>query len=277
MEMIYLIILHGSGGSGLEIKSFLDCVPLKSHGYRTFRDIANGFRITYDAPTASEKPYTAAFGTRMNIWFDRSDNWNALGTDDPHEDIYGIEESIEKILTLVQNVPPEFEHIIIGGHSMGGGLCLHLLRKSLPERVRGIFSIGSFAVKSSALFAGPLGNAAKLPLLMMHGTSDPLIRHKWGQDTATSLLIKGVDVEFRSYHGLDHGLDDSQLTDLLEWIPRLVSAASRPSNPTTTTTTNHQNTPPVPPSNTVPYSLESVESEDGSSRYRVTYPVPRDM
>jgi hypothetical protein len=39
---------------------------------------------------------------------------------------------------------------------------------------------------------------------------DSLIRFEWGESTATSLLLKDRDVQFKSYEGLDHeiGVDE---------------------------------------------------------------------
>lgn len=52
---------------------------------------------------------------------------------------------------------------------MGGGLCLHTLRYTLPEKVVGVFCISSFAVNSSILYSGTLSKTLQLPILMMHG------------------------------------------------------------------------------------------------------------
>ena len=65
----------------------------------------------------------------------------------------------------------EYTNIIVGGFSMGGSLILHLLLKYLPHSVKGIFSIGSFLIKSSSVLNAELGRASRLPLLMMHGTA----------------------------------------------------------------------------------------------------------
>jgi hypothetical protein len=96
--MIALIFLHGSGGSGMDMRSFLDCIPLEAHGYNTFHEIATNLNIVYYTPTSSERPYNGSYGMPMNIWFDRSKNWMTLGTSDNYEDIIGIQNSMNQVL-----------------------------------------------------------------------------------------------------------------------------------------------------------------------------------
>jgi dienelactone hydrolase len=54
-------------------------------------------------------------------------------------------------MILLNDLSRQYKHIVIGGFSMGGGLVLHLMRYCLPLNIRGIFSIGSFVIKSSLL------------------------------------------------------------------------------------------------------------------------------
>lgn len=53
---------------------------------------------------------------------------------------------------------------------MGGGLALHFLRRNLSEKIRGIFTMGSFLVESSAVLTDSLPEKnLDLPVIMMHG------------------------------------------------------------------------------------------------------------
>jgi predicted esterase len=61
-----------------------------------------------------------------------------------------------------------------------------------------------------------------LPVLMMHGEQDELISAEWGKTTATDLLLRGVDVRFESYAGLDHEIGEQQLKDALLWMEDIV-------------------------------------------------------
>lgn len=164
-----LLFMHGSGSCGQDITGYLDSITLADHGYNTFRDVAQSLSIDIIAPTSDARRYTPMGGERCNVWFDRTAFFIREGMADT-EDFEGAERSINQILAKLQQIQHKYEHIFIGGFSMGGCLALHALRKSLPVNTRGIFSLGSFVVQSSAVVVGDLDRSASdIPLLMMHG------------------------------------------------------------------------------------------------------------
>ena len=98
MSRTLLIFLHGSGGNGPELRSFLDSAPLKEFGMKTFFNIASEKSIDYLCPTAIERPYSPAMGEQMNVWFDRSSNFIREGTNDAVEDLEGANTSVNQVL-----------------------------------------------------------------------------------------------------------------------------------------------------------------------------------
>lgn len=165
-----VIFLHGSGGTGRDIREFVDSAPLKEFGNNTFSDVCKSLSIDIVTPTSDVRKFTAIGGERMNIWFDRTSKFFSRDGLDDSEDLDGVETSMEKILKVIADVELSYDHIFLGGHSMGGVLALHILRKDVSPKLRGIFCIGSCLLNMSAVFVGPpLGTASKLPVLMMHG------------------------------------------------------------------------------------------------------------
>lgn len=236
-ERMLLVFLHGSGGTGKEIRSYLDAVPLAYFGRQTFTEYCISHSIDVMAPTADVKSFTAMCGEKMNIWFDRTSKFFTHDGLDDIEDIEGVELSLSKILAKISEVESSYTNIFIGGHSMGGVLALHVLRKNVSPKFRGIFCIGSCLLNMSAVFVGPpLGTAAKLPLLMMHGKThcfcttlrysmiiiltvdsgkdDDIVSCDWARKTASTLMTKDVDVQFKTYARAYHGLEDAQVDDL---------------------------------------------------------------
>ena len=176
----------------MQLKAFFEGVPFKELGDRivTFREAAEYNFIDIYTPSAALMPYSPAMGLPMSVWFDRSSSFNLLGRGDQFEDLQGIDDSIAKMLDFIADLSDEYDAIIIGGFSQGGSLCLNLARylEQLPEKVLGIFAMGSYLIESSSVFQQPgrmtevelethLGdqkNTRKMPLLMMHGNSDLL-------------------------------------------------------------------------------------------------------
>jgi predicted esterase len=163
-----LVLLHGSGSSGADIASFLRNVPLSDFKHRTFADVANSLSIKVITPTAVARPYYAMGGELLNVWFDRTAHFISEGMEDS-EDTAGINASLQALELELDYLDSEFEHIFFGGFSMGGCLALHALRRSSFAKLRGIFTMGSFAVNGSAVMTSPLRPASMVPVLMMHG------------------------------------------------------------------------------------------------------------
>lgn len=91
-----LVFLHGSGSNGLELRSYLETVPLGQFGYKTFRDVADLAAITIFTPTSDVIPYTPMGGERLNVWFDRASSFVSEGVES-REDFEGSERSINKV------------------------------------------------------------------------------------------------------------------------------------------------------------------------------------
>ena len=96
MSRTLVVFLHGSGGTGPEIWSFLDTIPLETFGMRTFRSVADEKKIDFVCPTAVKRPYTPALGERMNVWFDREGDFNRKGIKGL-EDLKGANNSIQEV------------------------------------------------------------------------------------------------------------------------------------------------------------------------------------
>ena len=211
-----LIFLHGSGGNGQELRTFLDVVTLSDFANRSFRNVADMSNIQYITPTAPYQPYIPNFRQPMHVWFNRTSRFIELGVDDD-EDYIGTENSLELIMNIIIESGSKYDNVYLGGFSMGGGLVLHFLRKQLPNNVKGIFTMGSFLVNESAVFNSN-NNLNNIPVFMMHGMNDSLIPIDWGRKTASNLILREVDVQFKEYQGLDHELGTDELVALLHWI-----------------------------------------------------------
>ena len=77
-------------------------------------------------------------------------------------------------------------------------------------------------------------HAKKLPIFWGHGTSDPLIRFTWAEQSlkflkeslgfsdATKENLVGI--EFHAYKGLVHSANDEEIEDLQEWLEKVLPA-----------------------------------------------------
>jgi predicted esterase len=218
-----IIFLHGSGGDGRELRAFLEAYRLPAFNMQTFRQVLDSWNTDLITPTSSLRPYTPAGGETMNVWFDRTANFQVEGLRSK-EDTEGANRSLDSLISSLNL--SSYNHVIFGGFSMGGGLCLHSYRTLISPKLRGVFTMGSFLVESSAVLTSSLiEDYSKIPLLMMHGEDDSLIRINWGKATATSLHMRGLNVDFRRYPHTDHELGEEEMLDLLHWIKHILDNA----------------------------------------------------
>lgn len=181
----------------------------------TFRQVLDSMAVDLYTPTAAERRYTAAGGERMSVWFDRTSNFMGEGLKSV-EDLKGADASMDAMAALISQIAADYDHIIFGGFSMGGGLTLHAYRRALSPNLRGVFTMGSFLVDGSAVLKGDLiQHYETIPLLMMHGEDDGLIACSWGRSTATQLHLRGIDTDFRSYPHVDHEIGEEEVRSAL--------------------------------------------------------------
>jgi len=207
--MVFLIVfLHGSGSSGFGISSLLCYDPLVGDNeLSTFRNLCLQSNVHVSTPTCKSRHYTPQGGI-SSVWFDRSADFTAKGVDDV-EDAEGVDSSWKFIIEFIDSVHSQYEAIIIGGNSMGGGLVLSCLDRELPANVIGFFTCGSFISSSSRVLAALSSasvspTALRRPLFMLHVNGDPFIKSEWGKHTANTLSSFLTSVKFQEYDGNAH-------------------------------------------------------------------------
>ena len=114
---------------------------------------------------------------------------------------------------------------VFAGFSQGAGLALGLA--VLPgERVRP----AAVLAMSPAMVGGTIDPAARdVPVLVQHGTHDPLIPVKRSRDLARDLRAHGVPTVYREYP-MEHQVAIESLRDAREWLDRVL-AGERPDEP----------------------------------------------
>jgi phospholipase/carboxylesterase len=113
---------------------------------------------------------------------------------------------------------------IVAGFSQGCALTLALgLRRSDRPRPAGLLAMSGFLAEREGLeydFAGAP------PVLIQHGTADPLIAADYGRRAAARLGGEGVPVVYREYE-MAHQVTMDSMKDAMFWLS-LVLAGERP-------------------------------------------------
>ena len=117
MTSTAVFFLHGSGDTGPNLRLYMDSLPIETFDFKTFTQVSQENGITVYTPSSGTRKYTPAFGSSMNVWFDRSADFNCLGLEDTYEDQEGISKSLDMLLHEVEKVQHNYDHVFIGGES----------------------------------------------------------------------------------------------------------------------------------------------------------------
>ena len=139
--------------------------------------------------------------------------------------------SIDAVDDLLDSFCAEYgfdrSQAIVAGFSQGCALTLALgLRRSERPRPAGLLGMSGFLPERDGLeydFAGAP------PVLIQHGTFDPLIFADFGRKAAARLAAEQVPVVYREYP-MAHEVADESLHDIRFWLG-LVLAGERPTEP----------------------------------------------
>ena len=198
-----VIWLHGLGADGHD---FVPLVPeLK---------LAHGAAIRFVFPHAQVRPVTINNGYSMRAWYDIT-SLTAAGRDDET----GIRESAQRILAYITReriAGIAANRIVLAGFSQGGAMALYTgLRHDEP--LGGILALSTYLPLKAQLSAEAHAANRRVPILMCHGTRDPVVTHALGASSRDTLAAQGYDVDWREYP-MEHSLCPAELADLTVWL-----------------------------------------------------------
>jgi len=198
-----VIWMHGLGADGHD---FVPLVPELR--------LPPGAAIRFVFPHADVRPVTVNAGYSMRAWYDIK-SLDASGRDDEE----GIRESAQRILAYItreriHGVAPE--RIVLAGFSQGGAMALYTgLRHDEP--LGGILALSTYLPLRAQLSAeGTVANR-RVPILMCHGTRDPVVTHAFGAASRDALIASGYEVDWREYP-MEHSLCPAEISDIAGWL-----------------------------------------------------------
>eukprot|EP00923_Selenidium_pygospionis_P049489 GHVN01085256.1.p1 GENE.GHVN01085256.1~~GHVN01085256.1.p1 ORF type:complete len:317 (+),score=55.74 GHVN01085256.1:871-1821(+) len=182
-----------------------------------FKQLSRGMpHVKFILPTAPIQRVTLNGGMPMPSWYDiASLDEESRETDNSD----GIDESRDRINKIIDHEINENKipsnRIIVGGFSQGGALSIYtaLQRK---DTLGGVLAMSGYLPRSKDAINFIFNKST--PILHCHGTSDPVVKYKWAKKSSDFLKEVGVNIDFKSYEGLDHGSSDEEVKDVISWI-----------------------------------------------------------
>jgi phospholipase/carboxylesterase len=123
--------------------------------------------------------------------------------------------------------PIDRNHIVLLGFSQGGVMAYDLFLRE-PERFAGLAALSSWLPPEVAARAASADALKGRPILVVHGTSDPMIPAERAQESRDLLLPLGASVTYREFE-MGHEINPDALRTLLEWFEDKAFAMVGPS------------------------------------------------
>jgi phospholipase/carboxylesterase len=202
-----VIWLHGLGADGHDFEPVVSELPLTRMPPTRF--------VFAHAP---HRPVTINGGFVMRAWYDivASDLGRAV-------DLKGVEGSTREIERLIDRevelgIPPT--RIVIAGFSQGGVIALEAA-SAYRARLAGVMALSTYLARPDAFPPSVDG----LPIFLAHGTQDPIVPYRSGEQARAELEGKGYAVTWRTYP-MPHSVCAQEIADIGAWLVATLAPSS---------------------------------------------------
>jgi len=198
-----VIWLHGLGADGHDFEPIVPELKLP-----------NDLGIRFIFPHAPKRPIAINGGMVMRAWYDIRIPDLSL-----QEDEDSIRESSDILSSYIDaeiNAGITADKILIAGFSQGGAMTLFTGLR-YPQKLAGLLALSTYLPLPDQLQAEANNANLKTPLMMMHGTFDPIIPVFQGQNSRYLLQQAGYSIEWHEYP-MQHAVCPQEINDISHWL-----------------------------------------------------------
>jgi phospholipase/carboxylesterase len=201
-----IIWLHGLGADGHDFEPIVPELRLPET-----------LPIRFIFPHAPRRPVTVNAGVIMRAWYDVLGMPGSGGIElaDFFESVDHLDALIEK--EMESGMPSE--RILLAGFSQGGAISLHT-GLTYGKHLAGILALSTYLPTADKL-AEQISLVNKdIPIMMAHGTMDPVIPMAHALRTKQALRRLGYEISWHEYH-IMHGVCAEEIQDITAWLLKL--------------------------------------------------------
>jgi phospholipase/carboxylesterase len=201
-----IIWLHGLGADG---NDFAALVP-ELH-------LPEKLALRFIFPHAPMIPVTINGGYVMPAWYDILE-----ANLDRKVDALQLAQSASAIQLLIDREIArgvESQKIILAGFSQGGAV-VYEAGLSYTKPLAGMLALSTYLATNETLKIHPSNQ--QTPIVIQHGTLDPVVNESLGQRAFRQLSDRGCNVSYESYE-MEHALCVEQIQSLVKWILYFIS------------------------------------------------------
>ncbi|HEY1898661.1 MAG TPA: alpha/beta fold hydrolase [Steroidobacteraceae bacterium] len=202
-----VIWMHGLGADGT------DFVPLVPQ-LRLPDNLAPRFIF----PNAPVRPVTVNNGMRMRAWYDIY----SRGVRD-REDAEGIQASAALVQAQIERecaVGIRAERIVLAGFSQGGAIALQTGLRA-PQPLAGILALSTYLPLAATLAAQASAANRAIPILMCHGSFDPIVPVELARKSFDALTAQGYTPRWLDYP-MQHQLCAEEILAITQWLVQVL-------------------------------------------------------
>lgn len=134
---------------------------------------------------------------------------------EPEADVRAAARDIDALIEHELERGIAADHIVLAGFSQGAAMALHVASRT-PHRLAGVMALSGYPVLYDSFETERHAANDGGPLLLMHGTSDPVVPIEGGRKAA-ELFGPHRDVQWRDYP-MGHELCGPQIADIATWL-----------------------------------------------------------
>ena len=198
-----VIWLHGLGADGNDFVPIVDELGLGAD---------HGVRFVF--PNAKTRPVTINNGMSMRAWYDIKGM--AIADKQDAEGIHDSASEIEQLIAREVERGVATESIVIAGFSQGGAIALHTGVRH-ADRLAGIMGLSTYLPLAETVAAEASEANRATPILMAHGSHDPVVPVQLGQASRDQLLEAGYDVAWHEYP-MQHQVCMPEIATIGRWL-----------------------------------------------------------
>ena len=207
-----VIWLHGLGADGHDFEPIVPELNLAVHA-----------DIRFVFPHAPVRPVTINGGVPMRAWYDVI----SLDRSGPQDEA-GIRDSAASLLQLIERERErgvDASRIVLAGFSQGGAIAMHTAMR-VPQRLAGLMALSTWMPLASTIGEEVVDNSEsqprELPVLMVHGTFDPLLPLAAGQHAREIMQDAGFKVQWHEYP-MAHAVCAEEISEIRKWLVNIYS------------------------------------------------------
>lgn len=205
-----VIWMHGLGADG---NDFVPMVPEL--------DLPPEHSVRFVFPNAPTMPVTINGGYVMRAWYDITS-----AEIDKRADEAGVRKSQLAIGELIADQSAQgiaSERIVLAGFSQGGVIALQTGLR-YPEKLGGIMALSTYLACAESLGVEASSGNRQIPILMVHGATDPVIPIALAKRSKARLETHGYKINWHEY-GMPHSVCAEEVVDIAAFLKRVLSLA----------------------------------------------------